>query len=361
MSLAFVVGTGRCGSTMLSRVLNTHPDVLSVSECWNILRYTDDQGKDQLPTRPMSGEEFWRELDRPDTRLDAMLRSGMKSDEDFYPYGRGRFDLVSGTPRIARLLAATSDDPDALYDRFADQVPTWPTRPVMAHARAFFTEFAAGLGRSVTVERTGGGLVFLPVLRAHFPEARYVFLYRDGVDSAVSMSRHPAFRFAALRELARVAGTQELAGLPSSADVAAVRPEDIESLINPPFDRERFMAYPIPPAYFGWSWASQIRPGAAEMATVPHPLWTTMRYENLLREPRAELARLAGFLAVPAREQWLERSAAFIDGGRTRSARSRLHPAAFTELRGVCASGAQAFEALEALEAEHAAAVKFPQ
>jgi hypothetical protein len=86
-----------------------------------------------------------------------------------------------------------------------------------------------------------------------------------------------------------------------------------------------------------------------------------MRYENLLQEPRAELARLAGFLGVPAREQWLERSAAFIDGGRTRSARSRLHPAAFTELRSVCASGAHAFEALEALEAEHATAVKFPQ
>ena len=32
MRLTFVIGTGRCGSTMLSAILQAHPDALSMSE-----------------------------------------------------------------------------------------------------------------------------------------------------------------------------------------------------------------------------------------------------------------------------------------------------------------------------------------
>jgi hypothetical protein len=38
MRLTFVVGTGRCGSTMLSAMLREHPDVLSMSEFFGTLR-----------------------------------------------------------------------------------------------------------------------------------------------------------------------------------------------------------------------------------------------------------------------------------------------------------------------------------
>ena len=37
MQLTFVVGTGRCGSTLLSRLLREHPDVLSMSEFFSTL------------------------------------------------------------------------------------------------------------------------------------------------------------------------------------------------------------------------------------------------------------------------------------------------------------------------------------
>ncbi len=38
MQLTFVVGTGRCGSTLLSRLLREHRDVLSMSEFFSTLR-----------------------------------------------------------------------------------------------------------------------------------------------------------------------------------------------------------------------------------------------------------------------------------------------------------------------------------
>jgi hypothetical protein len=36
MSLTSIVGTGRCESTMLSRMFNMHPQILSLSEFWNL-------------------------------------------------------------------------------------------------------------------------------------------------------------------------------------------------------------------------------------------------------------------------------------------------------------------------------------
>lgn len=358
MSLAFVVGTGRCGSTMLSRILQMHPDVLSVSEFWTMFRDTSEQGVEHLPAYEMSGAEFWRQLASDEPSLDGMLRSGIKSDEDFYPYDRGRFDLVTGVPRVSRMLAIISDDPDGLYDRLAAVVPTWPRRPFTEQSRAFFTEVAAMLGRTVIVERSGGSLIFMPTLRADFPEARYVFLYRDGADSALSMSRHYSFRADVFRRLAQTAGTRELADVPYLPPaIKEARPGDFDGLINPPFDKERFLTYPIPPAFFAWEWSSLIRRGVAGMRNVPHDLWISMRYEKLLKEPRAELEKLARFIGLPAQERWIERASALVDSGRAGSARSRLHPSDLAELRSVCLSGAQAFELIEA---EHAAAVSLP-
>jgi hypothetical protein len=323
-----------------------------MSEFWNILRNEDD-----LPTREMSGEDFWRELTADNPHLDGLLSVGIKLDEDFYPYDRGRFDPGTGVPGICRPLAAISDDPDALYDRLAAVVSTWPRRPAMEHARAFFTEVAAMLGRRVIVERTGGALTFLPVLRTEFPEARYVFLYRDGADSALSMSRHPQYRLNTFQGLARVISTQEVADLPFSPAVKAVRLEDLGGLIDPPFDKERFLAYPISVAYFGWLWSAMIRKGTARMRAIPHDRWSIMRYESLLEEPRTELEKLTKFIGVPAQEQWLERACEFVNPGRAGSSKSRLHPGVIAELRSACLSGTRAFELLEA---EHAEAVSSP-
>lgn len=58
----FIVGTGRCGSTLLSRMLRCNPQVLDISEFYSGL---DWKGRFQ-PT-PMSGPEFWDLMHRADS------------------------------------------------------------------------------------------------------------------------------------------------------------------------------------------------------------------------------------------------------------------------------------------------------
>src|SRR5438105_13834625 len=194
MDLTIVVGTGRCGSTMLSRILGRHPDVLSVAEFFSSLAV----GR-ELPTHDMDGEELWQYMSRPADQMDALMVAGLRPPELRYPYppeGTGRFSPATGVPVICHcMLPNLTDDPDTLYDKLAAEVPNWPRRTAADQYRAVFGYLAALLGRRVVVERSGASLPRIRRMRALFPEARFVHLHRDGPDCALSMSRHPSFRW----------------------------------------------------------------------------------------------------------------------------------------------------------------------
>src|ERR1035438_581523 len=77
--LTFVVGTGRCGSTMLSAILREHPDVLSMSEFFGTLR-TALRGS-RFPEGELDGRELWHLLASPFPMLDEMISSGLRIAE----------------------------------------------------------------------------------------------------------------------------------------------------------------------------------------------------------------------------------------------------------------------------------------
>ena len=341
MSLTYVVGTGRCGSTMLSRILQGHPDVLSLSEFWNIFLHHDEPlATRDIPTQAMTGDEYWQLMTRISPHHDGLAATGIES------YFGSRFDAASGVPMICRTLGPITDDPDALYDALAEEVPSWPRQSVADHCRALFGSIAARLGRSVIVERSGGGIGALPTLREQFPEARFIFLHRDGPDSALSMSRYPAFRLLAMKFVASY-DTRKTPKIPLLADGSKPRPGDFEGLLEPPFDVERFMSYPISLPFFGAMWAMLTRNGVSEMLQLPREQWMIVRYERLLGDIRTELTRFAEFIGASADPQWLAAAEAYVDRGRPGAALAQLDPGTLAALQAACASGTEAFERLE--------------
>ncbi len=261
MSLTIVVGTSRCGSTMLSRMLGMHPQVLSISEFWNC--FMDTEGS--IPAHDMNGEEFWQRLTTPASSYDGLVSAGIKPDEHLAPYS-SRFDFADDVPPLSRVLGwSTGKSPDPLYDELAPVVSARPRRSTAEHCRALFADLAARLGRGVIVERTGGSL-----------------------------------------------------------------------------------AFPIPLAFFGWLWSDFTRTGTREIRRVQRDRMMTLRYEPLLNETRAELVKLAAFIGARADQQWLDRTCAYVDSGRSGSAAAQVHPGELATLRAVCAVGARAFDVLEA-------------
>jgi Sulfotransferase family len=354
VSLTIVVGTGRCGSTMLSRMLHMHPHVLSLSEFWTIFPefWTISSDRDFLVSH-ITGEQFWQIVSSSGSVADALITAGIPLEEYWYPYDRLRFDPATGVPTICRVLATISHDPDALYDSLASEVPSWPLWPIAGHCRALFEKLAAMLGRPVIVERTGGALGKIQVLRQRFPDARFIFLHRDGPDSALSMSRHSVFRLGAMRLLADLlSNSSPPETLPEEIRTASVA--DLRSITTPPFDAERLMTFPIPVNFFGWIWSTETRKGTNAIREVWRDSWMTLRYEQLLKGTRSELTRLAGFIEIPAERQWLDKACNFVDSGRTGTAAARLDHGEFAELQATCAAGSRAFNLLESEQAASA-------
>lgn len=334
MRLTFVVGTGRCGSTMLSRLLSRHPDVLSVSELFCTLA----PGSAELPDGTIDGQQFWSVLSSPEPSLDQIVRDGLATPELCYPYGRGRFDVTTGVPRISHMTLPTlTDDPDGLFDKLAAEVPLWPARSTAGQLGALFSCLAQLLGRSVTVERTAGSILFVERLHTMFGEARFVHFYRDGPDCALSMSTHPGARPMALMEQAGLLSRSH----PRRAARPAAPPELIE-LLTPPVVMRDVMAYPAPPLpVFGKLWSRLVIAGAAALGRLPGDIWTSVKYEDLTREPARELTRLAEFIGAEPLPQWLSPSAAMVDGSRSGRA-ARLSPGVYASLRAACEPGMQA-------------------
>jgi hypothetical protein len=336
VNLTFVVSSGRAGSTLLSQILHTHPDVLSVSEFFaclqGVLRRTPYPGQD------LDGQQLWQMLSAPDPVADALVRQGLIAPEMRYPYGRGRFSAETGIPVICHsTLSLLSDDPDTLFDQLAAEIPSWPRRTAAGQYRAVFSYLAGLLDRRVIVERSGGSVVLIGMLREQFPEARLVHMYRDGPDCALSMSRFPMFQVGVVTYLAALA-----AGLPGSASWQQIQdalPERFTGLLSPPYDLSRLKEFDLfDLEYFGALWSGMMTGAVAALGALPDDQWDTLGYADLLADPTAELTRLAAFLGVPARSQWLATARQLVDRGRPGKS-ARLDHDDLATLRKACEPG----------------------
>ena len=338
-TMTFVVGTGRSGSTALSRVLRLHPEVLSLSELWSGVVRSPSLGE-----RPLSGAEFWQRLTEPNQVFESMIRSGTPFPELLYNrHPEWRYSADTGIPGVSLItLPHLSDDPDALLDALEPEVTGWPERPVAQQWEAFFGALAHRLGgREAAVERSGYSLHLVTVLRRLFPDARFVHLFRDGPDCALSMSRHTGYRMIAmLREVLRLSGVGSASEL--TEEHVKQLPADLAPLLSPQYDPRLVLEREMPVPGFGELWSELVTEGMQQLAAVPEERRTSLSYERLLEAPRSELARLAGFIGVQPLAEWLEEGAALLDGAGRRGSALALPPEELTALRERCAPGEQA-------------------
>ncbi|MFF8432257.1 sulfotransferase family protein [Streptomyces sp. NPDC016566] len=332
-SLTFVIGTGRSGTTALSRILNSHPDVLSLNE------FMASVGDAAFPEGRLTGEEFWQSLCRPAPHFDRMIRSGLPLPEFLYTRRPGKYAAeTTGIPALSLMvLPHLTEDPDGLLDELDAAVVQWPEGTAAEHHRALFGLLCARFGRTAVVERSGYSTGWAAGLRATFPDARFVHMFRDGPDCALSMSRHPGFRtISLLREIKTRAGVGSLADL-RDEDVRAL-PADLSPLLSERFDPALVRDRDIPLRTFGTLWSELVVEGTEFLSRLPADQRTTLAYEDLLDNPAAELTRLAGFVGVDPLPQWLLTGSELLDHSRRGSAR-RLPAAELDELREGCAPG----------------------
>lgn len=327
-----ILSTGRCGSTMVSDLLSRHPAVLSLSEFFVPL------GAAAFAWQRPGGERMWRTLSRQSRPLHAMLKDGKVVEENLYRFEApgARFRPGDLPPILAVTLPHLTDRPEALFDALEPLVRGRPRLPLDEHYRRLFGDLMARFGRRVWVERSGGSLMHAAKLLRLFPEARVVHVFRDGRDTAISMSRHHNFRvlLGAILEVRRL-------GFDAQRAFLKPRGSRLDHWINELafrlLDVDRLAARPTLPD-FGAFWSDLERVGRRVLGALPPERVLSLRFEDLQAAPRESLAALIRFIDPSLEDAaWLDEVAAI-----PRAARSKhlaLPAAERQALTEACAPG----------------------
>lgn len=292
MTPRFVVGTGRCGSTLLSRMLDEHRDVVSIHEFFTGL----DWGTRFAPG-DVAGAELADNLSYEQAVNTHLLALGYRAPEIIYPFDRPGVRWQPGDPMpwlCNSMLPRLTDDPDALYDEMIAWAEAAPTRTMAEHYRELFAWLTQRAGGSVWVERSGASIEYLDELARLFPEARFVHLHRDGPEAALSMRAHPFFRTGMALLFQQV--PPEVA---TTGDLPTILAYAAEHL--PPY------------ATAGRYWSDQVLRGYRALPAIDADRWLDVAFEELVTDPAGQLARIATFLDLPEDEGFPDRGAALLD------------------------------------------------
>jgi hypothetical protein len=328
-----ILSTGRCGSTMVSEMLNLHPRVLSLSEFFVPL------GSPAFAWQNPDGERMWNIYSQQNKPLHSMLKDGHVVSEGLYPHGQpgSRYRAENMPPLIIVTLPHLTNNPEALFDELEPLVRAQPRRPLAEHYRFLFGCLAEKFQRDVWVERSGGSLMHARKLLHLFPEARVIHVYRDGRETAMSMSQHHNFKvlLGAILKCRRF-------GLDPSRDF-------LESTGSPfhvwlqdrvfGFLDSKKLAEPGPTlADMGRFWSELILLGDKGLGGLPADKLLNVKFEDIQQSPREELRRLIRFIDPSLEEEsWLDQASATIRP--TRSKFTSLPPAEQRALTEACKPG----------------------
>ncbi|MEZ0074721.1 sulfotransferase [Planotetraspora sp. GP83] len=242
--LSFVIGTGRCGSTLVHEVLARHPDVGFVSNLDD--RYARCPGW----IRRRSGVIY--------RRVPPALTAK----------GRLRYAPSEGYDALAREVSPLLVDPSR--DLLASDVTPWLAR----RTKAFFESRSVAEGAPAYLHKFTGW-PRTGFLREIFPEARFVHIVRDGRAVANSLLQMPWWR-----------GHLGPEGWPFGPLPAT-------------YEREWDGAGRSYVQLAGIAWKHLIDAYAMARAALPDDVWLEVRYEDIVADPRKQLEAILEFLGLP--------------------------------------------------------------
>ncbi len=249
--VAFLVGAGRSGTTLLYKLLCLHPQVAYISNYENRFRWFPDG----LACRAVAG------------RTNAKLRAWFKQGGNAYFVKRPWLQRLFPTPHEGESVFASCG------------VPLFPAPDYLADEstamclRRRFERLRRGAGAPVFLSKRTANNRRLRLLATIFPNARYVHLVRDGREVAQSLSTVEWWNGHTVWWDGRTALEMERAGEPRLAICAR-------------------------------NWVRELEAVRAQLAQISPDRVLELRFESLLKDPMRELERVLGFLGVDSRTSY---------------------------------------------------------
>ncbi|RKP50830.1 sulfotransferase family protein [Trinickia fusca] len=185
----FIIGTGRCGTTLLASILDAHSDVCVPPETQLLFQYRGNG---------------------------AGLHEIVEAGVHFKAGAADYIDFVQ--KRCPHDLRAYFD-----YERYLEGM-SFPVATLKLLMGEFYAEIAKAKGKSVCLEQTPWYGLGIDILNELYPQARYIHMVRDGRDVAISFARTPWWHKDVGRNLARWA--VEASAIATSCE-QMLRPEQV--------------------------------------------------------------------------------------------------------------------------------------
>ena len=317
---------------MVSDVLNRHPRILSLSEFFSFV------GLKAFLRRRVDGAYMWRLYSQQQNRSRLMLRG--RYEELLYPVDApdARFSQDDVPPILCATLPHLTEGYEALYDELGPVVRGQPRQSPANHFRRHFQWLGERFNRRVWAERSGGSLLFASRLLRQFPEARVIHVYRDGRETALSMSNHYLFRMivATLRAFQRV-GIDMMEAMAKGRHWDRVSPW-LEPFVSAFFRPERLPYDKLTLTDFATFWSGMVERGQRIFSQLPPERFLPLRFEDAQANPEEQLRRLIRFISPELKDEaWLREAAAIPRPTRSRFA--KLEPADQDAVARACRPG----------------------
>ncbi len=328
-----VLNSGRCGSTMLSTMLNLHPGILSISEFFTL------HSTALFSRWRMTGNGMWHVL----THQPQLVRYLLKEDYDelLYPFKDpdSRFGRKTVPPILCVTLPHLTNEYEALFDELESVVRNFPRQSPANHCRSLFDWLCQRFDRRVWVERSGGSSMYASRLIYRFPEAKVINMHRDGRDVALSMFQHHPFRGIAPYIIALQKRRYD------PFRVEAKRDEFWDSMALRLQPLKYLLRFPIPMSadrleitHFGAIWSSMVEAAQDFIQHLPSEQVLDVRFEDLQQNAEQELRRIIRFVSCDLENEDWVRNAAWIPKP-SRSKFARLDPQERAALTEACRPG----------------------
>lgn len=288
----FVVGTGRCGSTLLSDMLSCHPEALILSETLAGLDRSD-----AFKPGLVEKEELIKLLKRSNPFIDMSINRSSLDKEALIKQPETSLPVW-----FMVTLPFLTDKPDELFAEILNEVESFPTQTMADHYSRIFNWLQGKFNKSFWIERSGESAVYLPALFDTYPNAKYVHIHRDGPEVVMSMSK---FYFLSLMTsfFNNPVSKQELLETEYGG-----KPVSLSDPIS-----QRMSDGGPPLAEHAAYWNFQLFMAYQAFARMEPSQLLQVRFEDLISRPQLVMEQIATFFEMPDAPGWIDKAAAKIN------------------------------------------------
>ena len=252
-----IVGTGRCGTTLLWRILNAHPDLFAFKE------------------------SHW---------FPALFEAFAEQKKHYTEYLKfiKAAKFVDGSSIFQKNLDRHSISVEDLIQLMEARFGADDRITALAFADAFGEACAQLSGKSIWGDKTPSYGFHLESLHRQWPTCKFIHIVRNGAACALSMASHQGYKM--------LLGSEEIdySKLAFSMDGRQTK--------QPPSSPSGH-----DPHEFIQLWERLLTPIRLQSELLEPNIYMEVRYEDLLSAPQAVLERVLAFLQVPASAGWLVR------------------------------------------------------